>query len=133
MPRTSNFFIGTPEGVVKSRCMRRLPSGERGNAELLDKLVGTPWTPCPGQAVVVPPTVISIESTVHPSELPPAPAAHPAPRPRQVAIRKHVELAKYGYTSRCPGCSARRYMQAVVVSLWMSSQNAYAKWFTGKR
>ena len=60
--RSSEFCVGMGLGVVRAGSLRRRPLEERAKVELLDKLVGVPWQPVPGDpdssAV---PTVISAE------------------------------------------------------------------------
>ena len=46
--RSSDFYVGTALGVVRARSLRRRPVEERASPELLDKLVGVPWQPVPG-------------------------------------------------------------------------------------
>ena len=60
--RSSEFYVGTVLDVVRARSLRRRPLEEKTNVELLDKLVGVPWQPVPGDpdATAVP-TVISAE------------------------------------------------------------------------
>ena len=47
--RTSELLIGTSQGVVKARSLRRRPPEERGNRKLLEALQGVPWEPVPGK------------------------------------------------------------------------------------
>ena len=103
--RNSEFHVGTVLGVVRARSLRRRPLEERANVELLDKLVGVPWQPVPGDpdssAV---PTVISAEPIAEGDDR--ADAIHGAAR--RTYLRKNVELRRHGYTGGCPGCDAAR-------------------------
>ena len=47
--RSSEFYIGTAQDVVRTRSLRRRPLEERASPELLDKLVGVPWQRAPGE------------------------------------------------------------------------------------
>ena len=46
--RSDEAVISTPGGVVKSRCIRRLPLDKRGDAAFFNSCKGTPWQPIPG-------------------------------------------------------------------------------------
>ena len=74
--------------------------------ELLDKLVGVPWKPVPGDmdssAV---PTVISAEPIAEGDDLPDRADAIPGAA-RRTCLRKNIELKPHGYTGGCPGCDA---------------------------
>ena len=48
MRKSNEYKLGTSEGIVKARTIRRLPPGQRADADGFSKLVGTPWKPVPG-------------------------------------------------------------------------------------
>ena len=106
--RSSEFCMGTVLGVVRARSLRSRPVDERAHVELLDKLVGVPWQPVPGDpdssAV---PTVISEEPIAEGDDLPDHADSIPG-APRRTYLRKNVELKRHGYTGGCPGCGAAR-------------------------
>ena len=45
--KSDESLVGTPEGVVRARTIRRLPPAERGDKELLQAIRGTVWKPVP--------------------------------------------------------------------------------------
>ena len=54
------------EGVVVVQSIRRKPTDQQWNADLIEKLVGTPWAPSPGkqknnQEALVLPEAVSID------------------------------------------------------------------------
>ena len=46
---TIEKIIGTPQGVVVVQSIRRKPADQQWHADLIEKLVGTPWAPSPGK------------------------------------------------------------------------------------
>ena len=95
-------------GVVRARSLRRRLPEERAIVELLDKLVGVPWQPVPGDrdATAVP-TVIWAEPTAEGDDLPDR--ADPiCGAARRTCLGKNIELRRHGYTGGCPGCDAAR-------------------------
>ena len=102
--RSSLYLVGTKEGVHRARTIKRMIITERADADLLNTFIGVPWMLQPG-AIAMQPTIIYAEPEVEASELPPIPE-RAAARPRQVYLRKHVELKRHGYTAGCPGCEA---------------------------
>ena len=46
---TTEKIIGIPQGVVVVQSIRRKPADQQWNADLIEKLVGTPWAPSPGK------------------------------------------------------------------------------------
>ena len=40
---TTDYWVGTPGGVMKARQFKRLPPSEQWNAELFFAVKGTPW------------------------------------------------------------------------------------------
>jgi len=45
---SDEVLVGTDVGVCLARSIKRQDPGLRGNKELMDKLIGTPWNPVPG-------------------------------------------------------------------------------------
>ena len=46
--RSDEVLIGTRDGVVKARAVRRLDDVQRRDADLVKSMRGTPWEPVPG-------------------------------------------------------------------------------------
>ena len=104
--RSDESFIGTPDGVVKARSVKRLSREERSDAALFNAIRGSPWQPTPGKDSLEVPVRIQLPHVVDTSSLPPKPVE--IARNRAVYIRKPIELQKYGYTDGCAGCRAAR-------------------------
>eukprot|EP00971_Amphidinium_carterae_P039882 782766-Amphidinium_carterae.2 len=94
----------------ESKVVRRLPESQKGAAEIVKSLRGVPWRPDGNVEeewawlrvrVAVPNTVVSRE------QLPPPVVDDIAAR--HVYIRRNVELKKFGFTERCPGCHAAKH------------------------
>eukprot|EP00971_Amphidinium_carterae_P196552 3900727-Amphidinium_carterae.1 len=49
LARKGLYYIGVDGKVVTSRSVRRLPPSEKRSLDLLNKLLGTPWSPTPGE------------------------------------------------------------------------------------
>lgn len=97
-------IVGTTEGVVKARTVRRREVEEdKWNKELFNQFQGTPWKPVPGRSGDELRVRVSIPDT-RPVEAPPRPSQEEAAR-RGVIITKEM-VNKYGFTSRCAGCQA---------------------------
>ena len=110
--KSSEYIIGTPTGCVKSSSAKRMTRDDASDKELFKIVVGLPWKmsttlqagsnqdELPVRAVAVRASVVAEH------ELPPRAFAPRASGPRNLYIRKDVELAKYGHTDACPGCTA---------------------------
>ena len=61
--KSSEHFIGTPQGVVKSYAIKRKPIEDRWNRAAIEAVVGTPWKMVP-----------STQDASEPRVLPPLPA-----------------------------------------------------------
>ncbi|CAK0871008.1 unnamed protein product [Prorocentrum cordatum] len=46
--RSNMLLVGTPRGVFKVNCVKRLPAIQSSDPELLKSIVGVPWDPVPG-------------------------------------------------------------------------------------
>ncbi|CAK0853831.1 unnamed protein product [Prorocentrum cordatum] len=107
--KSSEMLVGYDGRVVRARSIRRRPPSQRADAAPLLSIRGAPWMPTPDTPENVRiPTVID-EPPVDPAAQQPrvVPERVPA-EPRNVYIRRNVELAKYGFTDGCPGCLAAR-------------------------
>jgi hypothetical protein len=104
--------VGTPEGVRKVNCIRRLPAIQSADRELVLSIKGYPWAHTEGAEDQEPgemPTMEATEPIVAEEDLPPKlPGTRAAEAlPRKVYIRREVELKKYGFTLKgCKGCQA---------------------------
>ncbi|CAK0797196.1 unnamed protein product [Prorocentrum cordatum] len=47
--RSNMLLVGTPRGVFKVNCVKRLPEIQSSDPELLKSIVGVPWDPVPGE------------------------------------------------------------------------------------
>ena len=109
--RSNMVLVGTPNGVVKVNCIKRLPMNQARDPELLKSIRGYPWRLTPGDVQNEPgevPAMVASEPVVPEDELPPRlPREREAEvAPRRVYIRRNVELRKYGFTQGCRGCMA---------------------------
>eukprot|EP00971_Amphidinium_carterae_P347951 6490241-Amphidinium_carterae.3 len=86
------YYIGVDGKVVTSRSVMRLPPSEKRSLEMLNKLLGTPWSPTPGEIHL--PEAMEIEGET---------AA-----PEDMSGQGRKELREFGYTKNCPGCDAAR-------------------------
>ncbi len=111
--RSNMLLVGTPEGVKKVNCVKRLGVTQAKDPELAKAIKGYPWATesgveghavDPGDANVI----VATEPIVPEEELPPR-LAQPREAegvPRRIYIRREVELKKYGFTDGCRGCEA---------------------------
>ena len=99
-PRTNEMYIMTPDGIMKSRNVRRLPEPDRWKQDDWENLMGLPHKPVrqklPGSA----PIPIS-DKPLPPQDGQPKVAT----KPRRVFITRKV-VETYGYTPGCCGCEA---------------------------
>ena len=67
---SGEYLVGTPEGVIKVRSIRRKGSEEeRWNWEEIEKVKGLPWQPTPGvQGYDIRPTTMIPDKGEKPSE-----------------------------------------------------------------
>eukprot|EP00973_Karenia_brevis_P088297 12243523-Karenia_brevis.AAC.1 len=102
--RTGEVYIGTAEGVVKSRTVKRLIDSEQWDLNLLKSIVGTPWAPIDGEKEQDVP--IRIPQRVIPAdvEVPADPADRLPPVRRFRIYPKDVQ--DHGASDGCWGCKA---------------------------
>ncbi|CAK0839184.1 unnamed protein product [Prorocentrum cordatum] len=107
--KSSEMLVGYDCRVVRARSIRRRPPSRRADAALPLSTRGAPWMPTPDKPENIRiPTVID-EPPVDPAAQQPRVVPEQAPAvPRNVYIRRNVELANYGFTDGCPGCHAAR-------------------------
>ena len=117
--RSDEVIIGTDEGVIKARTIRRRPPGEQWDRDLVLKMKGTPKRPDPkvdtfnirASLATSSEGVQNEEHEQFNTSKAPIPV-EPVPNvPREEQIRKMYitkkEVEKYGPTTRCPGCNTR--------------------------
>ena len=116
--RSDEAIIGTADGVIKSRTVRRRPADRRWDGEGLLQVRGEPRRPAPGREdeEILP---------EDPGTAPPRPEQEVAPRAWEPILRPEKNEAqddkpprswyirealtnKYGPTPGCPGCRAKR-------------------------
>ena len=116
MMGTGELFVGTDAGVLTVFGFKRMPRPSRFDKIVLDKFVGVPWKMGPTMPRISGhdhQVEVNIEAAA-PDDLPLAERSvadavlKDPSAPRRVYIRREVELAKYGYSVRCPGCDAAR-------------------------
>ncbi len=97
-------LIGTREGVIKVRTIRRKAGAARWNKELMDAVKGTPWEPVPGRHSTEVPIKIGIpeEDKV---------IIEPAVNQEKAVIKRDFKISRddvtrYGLTPGCKGCLA---------------------------
>ena len=105
---SGEHYVGTPEGVFVARTIRRVLPELQANKDEFEKFRGAPWAKT-AEEVADPAaaTGISLHVAAGPlvePDVPPPP--EPAGAPRDVKIRRAVELVKFGFTQGCPGCVA---------------------------
>ena len=101
---TGEFIIGTPDGAVRARSVRRLVESDRWDAALVLSTPGTPWAPAGGE--VEQPLSVRIGGP----QANPADAPQPPEFPtiaRRTYIRK-IDVVEHGYSQNCKGCAAIR-------------------------
>ena len=104
--RSDEAIIGTADGVVKARTMRRQPKDQRWDQALINNLRGTPRRPIPRVESdhIRTDEQSNIEPDVGEDEVITA-----MPREEETPRRMYITKAtveKYGKTPGCPGCVA---------------------------
>ena len=110
--RSNMVIVGTPEGIRKVNCVKRLPDIQSSDRELVLSIKGYPWCHTegvdnePGDV----PALVATEPIVAEEDLPPRLPGARAPEtiPRNVYLRRDIELKNYGFTTNCKGCDAAR-------------------------
>ena len=101
---TGESIIGTQEGVIKARSVRRKAiMSDRWNIEEFDKCKGGPWKPVPGRhgdEIMIRASIPDTRPVEKVKEL-----TGEEPTKRRVIITKEM-VHKYGFTQRCAGCAA---------------------------
>ena len=105
-------IIGTPQGVVVVQSIRRKPADQQWNADLIEKLVGTPWAPSPGkqknnQEALELPEAVSIGVEQPAVEPKPVESAEMKPHSKRVYLRQ-TDFDKLGYSAQCRACALLR-------------------------
>ena len=105
---SNEYFVGTPDGVFKTRNIQLKPESQKSELSQLQAITGTPWCMVPGREATL---VQPLPAIIQPLPIADAPRL-PRPlveesAPRQLYIRK-AELDKYGYTPGCPRCEDTR-------------------------
>ena len=98
-------YIGTPEGCVKVRDIRRFGhKRDQWNLELVNKVKGLPWEPIPGQGLGEIKSKISIAPLSEKIE------GSEAREPKEFPVRSFPihksDFINVGYTPMCLGCRA---------------------------
>ena len=57
---SNEAFIGTADGVIKTRSIRRKAGDQRWDKELFNSIKGTPWEPIPGRNTIEVPISVRI-------------------------------------------------------------------------
>ena len=100
------MIVGTPDGRVRARSVKRLPALQRSNSTLINSIRGTPWQPLPTADTDEVRHTINVEEPVIPASELPAPFVPSVPVGRSFYIRRDIELKDFGFTPGCDGCRA---------------------------
>ena len=109
---TTEKIIGAPQGVVVVQSIRRKPADQQWNADLIEKLVGTPWAPSAGkqksnQEALELPEAVSIDVEQPAVEPRPVESAEMKPHFKRVYLRQ-TDFDKFGYSAQCRACTLLR-------------------------
>jgi hypothetical protein len=100
---SGEHIIGTAEGIVRSRAIKRSPKDQTWDQEAVAAVIGTPWRPdgvegLPLEIIPLPPQDVD--------PVPETATSEPKlPKPRSARITR-ADLVKYGVTRRCSRCQA---------------------------
>jgi len=100
--RSGEHFVGTSEGVVRCRDVRRLTEDKRWDLEGLKGVKGAPWAPVNGESSLEVPTSIETSKV---SQQEQDGEYRSDFNIKRMMIRKS-DVVKYGETAGCPGCRA---------------------------
>ena len=106
--RSDEVLIGTRDGVVKARTVRRLDDVQRRDASLVREMRGTPWEPVPGdpaEDAAVPVAVVPLGQAAMVAELPLGVGVRAPGAARNLYVRR-TDIDRFGATVGCPGCIA---------------------------
>ena len=109
--KSSEVVVATPEGVVKTRTIKRLLQESRWDADAVIGIKGTPWAPIDGATTAPVPVSVHVPSQEH---LPPAVGRDPKPQLRRMKIMR-PDYDKHGYTAGCRGCLAMQHRKTQVL------------------
>ena len=103
-PVSGEFYVGTPEGVLKIRTVRRVLIDKRWDINLLNTFKGSPWDLKATQAQELP-ADRQLQPIPLEAAIPQAEESGGAIERRDFKIFKS-DIQKYGGTANCPGCMA---------------------------
>ena len=104
---SGEIIVGTKEGVVRTRTVKRKAEEERWTQNVLDMVGGVPWAPSAGDAsaeVAMPDIIIPMQEP-EVEVVPARAAAEGVATPRRLAIRVG-DIHDHGATAGCKGCVA---------------------------
>ena len=101
--RKRRGFVGTKNGVYKTRAAKRKQLAERWGVEQHKQMVGTPWRMREREEQTR--RQITIQTRHNVEVTVPRPEVEEW-TPKRTYLRKHVEFAKYGLTDKCLGRKA---------------------------
>ena len=94
---SAEVFIGTENGVVKVRTIKRKGSDEeRWNLVQVDKMAGTPWEPQPGRESFNVESKITVREEQELADMPEIPEGVERPRNRNRFHSRAAGIEKYG-------------------------------------
>ena len=100
-------LVGTSEGVVRARTIRRLPPAQRGDKDLLLAKRGVLWKPVPGVEDDSVPAVVNISARA----VVPLTSLPPPAEPRTPVQSDHAECTS-GETRSWGSMASRKVVQA---------------------
>jgi len=101
---SSEALVGTKDGVVRAWTIRRMPEGERWNAEAITEMQGTPARP----STTMPGLHIPISINIEQDNIDGAPVETTQRQEEKKARRvylKATDFETHGYSDNCDGCS----------------------------
>ena len=103
--RTNEVIVGTSEGVIKVRDIRRKGTNkERWNVSNFNEFKGVPWEPIPGREGIEIRARVHVPSDREPLQ-PPMQGEERQVIPRRARITRE-QVRMMGFTVGCPGCRA---------------------------
>ena len=101
---SSEALVGTKDGVVRAWTIRRMPEGERWDAESITEMAGTPAQPstaAPGQHIPIP---IHIDQGGNIDGAPVATTQRQEEKRARRVYLKQSDFEQHGYSDNCEGC-----------------------------